>query len=193
MNVTQKNQQALTKRFGRSIVVLFSILILCSIVHAQDFKLGVINTQKVVENYNKAIEADTELKTLQDRLAGRLKKLEDEIVTMEERLTKQELFLDEDAVRSAKADIVRKQDEYRQKLKVGQESLMEKQKELLEPILQEVKDLIIQIGKQEKYSLILDKQAAMFVESKYDLTDSLIQQLNEKYKKDKQDKEKSNE
>ena len=157
-------------------------------MNAQDFKLGVINTQKVVENYNKAIEADTELKTLQDRLAGRLKKLEDEIVTMEERLTKQELFLDEDAVRSAKADIVRKQDEYRQKLQVGQESLMEKQKELLEPILQEVKDLIIQIGKQEKYSLILDKQAAMFVESKYDLTDSLIQHLNEKYKKDKQDK-----
>ena len=193
MNVMKENQQALTKRFGRSVVVLFSILSLCSIVNAQDFKLGVLNTQKVVENYDKAIEADTELKTLQDRLAGRLKKLEDEIVTMEERLTKQELFLDEDAVRSAKADIVRKQDEYRQKLKVGQESLMEKQKELLEPILQEVKDLIIQIGKQEKYSLILDKQAAMFVEPKYDLTDSLIQQLNEKYKKDKQDKEKSNE
>ena len=193
MNVMKGNKQALTKRFGRSVIVLFSILSLCSIVNAQDFKLGVINTQKVVENYNKAIEADTELKTLQDRLAGRLKKLEDEIVTMEERLTKQELFLDEDAVRSAKADIVRKQDEYRQKLKVGQESLMEKQKELLEPILQEVKDLIIQIGKQEKYSLILDKQAAMFVEPKYDLTDSLIQQLNEKYKKDKQDKEKSNE
>ena len=193
MNVMKENQQTLTKCFERSFIVLFSILSLCSIVNAQDFKLGVINTQKVVENYNKAIEADTELKTLQDRLAGRLKKLEDEIVTMEERLTKQELFLDEDAVRSAKADIVRKQDEYRQKLKVGQESLMEKQKELLEPILQEVKDLIIQIGKQEKYSLILDKQAAMFVESKYDLTDSLIQQLNQKYKKDKQNKEKSNE
>ena len=193
MNVMKENQQTLTKCFERSFIVLFSILSLCSIVNAQDFKLGVINTQKVVENYNKAIEADTELKTLQDRLAGRLKKLEDEIVTMEERLTKQELFLDEDAVRSAKADIVRKQDEYRQKLQVGQESLMEKQKELLEPILQEVKDLIIQIGKQEKYSLILDKQAAMFVESKYDLTDSLIQQLNQNYKKDKQNKEKSNE
>ena len=193
MNVMKENQQTLTKCFERSFIVLFSILSLCSIVNAQDFKLGVINTQKVVENYNKAIEADTELKTLQDRLAGRLKKLEDEIVTMEERLTKQELFLDEDAVISAKADIVRKQDEYRQKLQVGQESLMEKQKELLEPILQEVKDLIIQIGKQEKYSLILDKQAAMFVESKYDLTDSLIQQLNQNYKKDKQNKEKSNE
>ena len=172
---------------------MFGVLSVCFVVNAQDFKLGVINTQKVVESYSKAIEADTELKTLQDRLAGRLKKLEDEIITMEERLTKQELFLDEDAVRSAQADIARKQDEYRQKLKVGQDSLMEKQKELLEPILQEVKDLIIQIGKEEKYSLILDKQAALFVEPKYDLTDSLIQRLNEKYKKDGQDKDKSNE
>merc|ERR1711964_268314 len=126
MNVTQKNQQALTKRFGQSVVVLFGVLSVCFVVNAQDFKLGVINTQKVVESYSKAIEADTELKTLQDRLAGRLRKLEDEIITMEERLTKQELFLDEDAVRSAQADIARKQDEYRQKLKVGQDSLMEK-------------------------------------------------------------------
>ena len=96
MNVTQENQQALTKRFGQSVVVLFGVLSVCFVVNAQDFKLGVINTQKVVESYSKAIEADTELKTLQDRLAGRLKKLEDEIITMEERLTKQELFLDED-------------------------------------------------------------------------------------------------
>jgi len=193
MNVAQKNQQALKKHFGRSIVALVSILCVCFGVDAQDFKLGIIDTQKVVESYSKAIEADTELKTLQDRLAGRLKKLEDEIITMEERLTKQELFLDEPAVRSAQADIVRKQEEYRQKLRVGQESLVEKQKELLEPILQEVKDLIIQIGKEENYSLILDKQAALFVEPKYDLTDSLIQRLNEKYKKDEQDKDSSNE
>ena len=110
MNVTQKNQQALTKRFGRSVVVLFGVLSVCFVVNAQDFKLGVINTQKVVESYSKAIEADTELKTLQDRLAGRLRKLEDEIITMEERLTKQELFLDEVAVRSAQADIARNQD-----------------------------------------------------------------------------------
>jgi hypothetical protein len=41
--------------------------------------------------------------------------------------------------------------------------------------------------------LILDKQAALFVEPKYDLTDSLILRLNEKYKKDGQDKGKSNE
>ena len=50
MNVTQKNQQALTKRFGRSVVVLFGVLSVCFVVNAQDFKLGVINTQKVVES-----------------------------------------------------------------------------------------------------------------------------------------------
>jgi len=193
MNVTQKNRQAIKMHFGRFVVVLISIFGLCLGVSAQEFKLGIINTQKVVESYSKAIEADTELKTLQNRLTTRLKKLEDEIITMEERLTKQELFLDEDTVKSAQADIVRKQDEYRQKLKVGQESLMEKQKELLEPILQEVKDLIIQIGKEKNFSLILDKQAALFVKPEYDLTDSLIQQLNEQYKKGGQDEDSPNE
>ena len=33
MNVTQKNQQALTKRFGRSVVVLFGVLSVCFVVN----------------------------------------------------------------------------------------------------------------------------------------------------------------
>ena len=89
------------KFFSRiSLLVWISFVALCA--DAQDFRLGVIDTQRVIEGYKKAKEADAELKALEERLKNRLKGLEDEIVVSEERLTKQELFLDDDAVRAAR-------------------------------------------------------------------------------------------
>jgi len=180
-------------------ILCLLLLVAVSLVDAQDFRLGVIDTQRVIEGYDKAKEADTELKTLEERLKNRLKGLEEEIVTLEERLTKQELFLDDDAVRSARQDIRIKQEEYRQRLENGQQALIEKQKELLEPIIEEVKTLIEQIGKDENYSLILDQRltvgaysipVALYVSPKYDLTDRVIKKLNEKSNKSAKEQKK---
>ena len=161
----------MNKFFSRiSLLVWISFGALCA--DAQDFRLGVIDTQRVIEGYKKAKEADAELKAL------------------EERLTKQELFLDDDAVRAARQDIRIKQEEYRQRLENGQQALIEKQKELLEPIIEEVKVLIEEVGKNENYSLILDQRltvgaysipVALYVSPKYDLTERIIKTLNAKY------------
>ena len=181
----------LVNKFFSRISLLYvwiSFVALCA--DAQDFRLGVIDTQRVIEGYKKAKEADAELKALEERLTTRLKGLEDEIVVSEERLTKQELFLDDDAVRAARQDIRIKQEEYRQRLENGQQALIEKQKELLEPIIEEVKVLIEEIGKNENYSLILDQRltvgaysipVALYVSPKYDLTERIIKTLNAKY------------
>jgi len=178
------------KFFSRILLLYVCIGFVVLGAHAQDFKLGVIDTQRVIEGYKKAKEADAELKALEGRLKTRLKDLEDVIVVSEERLTKQELFLDDDAVRAARQDIQIKQEEYRQRLENGQQALIEKQKELLEPIIEEVKVLIEEIGKNENYSLILDQRltvgaysipVALYVSPKYDLTERIINKLNAKY------------
>ena len=81
----------------------------------------------------------------------------------------------------------------------GQQALIEKQKELLEPIIEEVKALIEEIGESESYSLILDQRltvgaysipVALYVSSKYDLTDRIIKKLNDKYNKPAKETEK---
>ncbi len=178
------------KFFSRILLLSVWIGFVALCAEAQDFKLGVIDTQRVIEGYKKAKEADAELKALEERLKTRLKDMEDEIIVSEERLTKQELFLDDDAVRAARQDIRIKQEEYRQRLENGQQALIEKQKELLEPIIEEVKVLIEEIGKNEDYSLILDQRltvgaysipVALYVSPKYDLTERIINTLNAKY------------
>ena len=151
-------------------------------VAQNQFKLGVVDTQKVFEGYKRAKAAEEVLKTAEDRLRAQLEDVREEIRTMEERLTKQKLFLPDPETESIENDIRMRKQEYQRELEIGQESILAKQKELVEPILKEIETLIKEIGKNDGYNLILEKRlVTLYVDSRYDLTETVIQTLNERY------------
>ena len=154
-------------------------------VAQNQLKVGVVDTQKVFEGYKRAKAADTVLKTAEDKLRGQLEDVRQEIRTMEERLTKQKLFLDDPQTESIENDIRLKKQQYQSELEIGQESILAKQKELVEPILKEIEVLIKEIGKDGGYNLILEKRlVTLYVDPSYDLTENVIQTLNERYEEE---------
>ena len=162
--------------------VSIGLLLLITGATAQSqFKFGVIDTQKVVENYKQAQDANEVLKTAGEKLKNQLENMREEIRTMEERLTKQKLFLEDAETGALENEIRQRMQEYERELKTGQESILDKEKELFQPILKKIEELIIQIGKDEGYSLILDKRlGALYVDEKHDLTQNIIDLLNKK-------------
>ena len=74
---------------------------------------------------------------------------------MEERLTKQKLFLEAAETETLQADIRIKRQELQRELEIGQESLIAKREELLAPLTQEIEALLKQMGESEGYSFIL--------------------------------------
>ena len=151
-------------------------------VAQNQFKLGVVDTQKVFEGYKRAKAAEEVLKTAEDKLRAQLEDVGEEIRTMEERLTKQKLFLPDPETESIENDIRMRKQEYQRELEIGQESILAKQKELVEPILKEIETLIKEIGKDGGYNLILEKRlVTLYVDPSYDLTEAVIQTLNERY------------
>jgi outer membrane protein len=164
-------------------VALIGLFFLNFEVAAQNsFKLGVVDTQKVFENFRKAQEAIEILKTAENRLTNQLKDIQNEIKTMEERLTKQKLFLDNPETETLENDIRLKKQELQRELEIGQESILAKQKELFEPLTKAIEDLLQQIGKSEGYSLILEKRlVTLYVDAKYDLTERVLKLLNDQH------------
>ncbi len=151
-----------------------------------NFKLGVVDTQRVFENFTKAQEANEVLKRAQDKLTNELKGLQQEIDTMEDRLTKQRLFLDAPETQKLEADIRLKRQELQRDLEIGQESIMAKREELLAPLTQEIESLLQQVGESEGYSLILEKRlVTLYVDPRYDLTERVLKLLNDAYEKEK--------
>ena len=100
-------------------------------VAQNQFKLGVVDTQKVFEGYKRAKAAEEVLKTAEDKLRAQLEDVGEEIRTMEERLTKQKLFLPDPETESIENDIRMRKQEYQRELEIGQESILAKQKELV--------------------------------------------------------------
>ena len=149
-------------------------------------KLAVVDTQNVFENYTKAQEANEILKTAEERLRTQLNGIQEEIGTMEERLTKQKLFLEAAETETLQADIRIKRQELQRELEIGQESLIAKREELLAPLTQEIEALLKQMGESEGYSFIFEKRlVTLYVDPKYDLTERVVKRLNDAYEKEK--------
>ena len=111
----------------------FFLLHFCAMAQ-NSLKIGVVDTQGVVESYKKSQAANSVLQTAVKRLRDKLKGLQEEIVNMEDSLTKQKLFLDESATQTLESDILRKRQEYQRELEAGQSAVQEKESELLTPI-----------------------------------------------------------
>jgi Skp family chaperone for outer membrane proteins len=170
---------------GISLILFGSFSIGFGAAAENGFKLGVVDTQAVFENFIKAQEANDILKAAEERLRNQLNVIQQEITTMEERLTKQKLFLDAPETETLQTDISLKRQEFQRELEIGQESLLAKREELLAPLTQDIESLLQQIGESEGYSLILEKRlVTLYVDPKYDLTERVIKSLNDAHKKE---------
>lgn len=185
------------------LAVCFVIVFGGTVAFAQTtFKIGVIDTQQVLDEYKKAKKIDQLLKNAIEKLRNEIKDKDERLRQMQEQLDKQRLFLD-DEQKEAKMrnDIRMMQEEIQTDIDNGQKAIDGKRKELVEPLLKEIEDLIKNIGKEKAFSIIIEKNLVVYyVDPKYDLTARALKILNDKYdkehpeqKKEAKDKEKKKE
>ncbi len=164
------------------VFITFSMVLLVGLmagsIGTETFKLGVVDSNRVLLNYQKAIETDKILKDAEKRLKEKLDIKGEEIRTLREKKTKSELFLEQPKIAELQKQIEQKTIEHQQEFERGRQALLEKNQELMTPIFKELEELIIKVGKEEKYDLIIDKQATLYFNEKYDITDELIKLIN---------------
>jgi outer membrane protein len=143
---------------------------------AQDFKIGFVNTERVLREANlaKASQAKLEqefsrrekdLQTVGGQLKAASEKLEREAPTLPEaqRIARQRQLVDQDR------DFQRKQREF-------QEDVTLRKNEELQQVLERANRVIKQVAETEKYDLIL--QEAVYINPKHDITDKVLSGLN---------------
>ncbi len=168
------------KVFSRSLVrhcVVASVLGLAALsAYAQEFRIGFVNTDRILREAAQAKAAQTKLeqefsrreKDLQAQakeLKAASEKFERESPTMADaaRLSRQRQLVDQDR------DLQRKQREF-------QEDLTLRKNEELQLVLERANRVIKQVAESEKYDLIL--QEAVYINPKHDITDKVLSGLN---------------
>lgn len=173
---------------ARLTILIISIAAFCfssGSIGQEAFKIGVVNTEEVLKGSKAAIQATEILRAAGEKLQKKLEKIADEIGVLQEQKTKRELFIDEAQTADLDQEILQKQEEFQRERENGQKALIEKERELLEPIYKSLEDLIIKVGKDENYDIILEKRLiTLYVKEKYDLTKRLTDLMNENVKGD---------
>ncbi len=144
--------------------------------HAQELKIGYVNSDRVLRDAAPA-------KAAQTRLEQEFSKREKELADQAARLKAASDKLEKDGPTLAEADRTRRQRElveqdrdFQRRRREFQEDLNQRKNEELAAVVERANRVIKQIFEQEKYDLIL--QEAVFAGPKVDITEKVIKALN---------------
>lgn len=158
------------------LVFLLGVLAFAAQAHAEDFRVGFVNTDRVFREANSAKAAQSRL---EQEFAKREKELNDmgaALKTASDKFEREAPTLTE-AQRSQRQKALIDQDrDFQRKRREFQEDLNARKSEELQQVLDRANRVVKQVAEQEKYDLIL--QEAVYINPKYDITDKVIKALN---------------
>ncbi|CAM2891032.1 OmpH family outer membrane protein [Legionella worsleiensis] len=164
-------------RFTTALVALFFSLVGTS-VFADWAKIGVVDLQKIMQT-------SSQMKEIQAKLEKEFKPRRDELMKAEASLkSDMERFKRDSAIMSAsqKKDLEKKivtaQQQFERNGQQYQQELSTAHNEAMEGLYTKVRAAITKIAKDEKYDIIVQKDATPFSSDSLDVTDKVVKAIN---------------
>ena len=165
------------KRLGSIFVTLVFALVSLT-AFADGTKIGVVDLQKIMQTA-------TQMKTIQEKLEKEFKPRRDKLVAMEEGLKKDmEKFKRDSAVlsQSQKKDLEKKivttQQQFEREGQQYQQELSTAHNEAMEDFYNKIRAAIAKVAENDKFDVVLQKDAAPFSVDKLDVTAKVMQEIN---------------
>ena len=163
------------KSFGP--LVLAAGLALASLAaSAQEFKIGIVNLDRIVRESGPAKAAQTKL---EQEFAKREKEINDlgnQIKNLSDRLERDAPTLAESQRAARQKQLVDQDRDFQRKRREFQEDLNARKNEELQLIIDRANRAVKALAESEKFDLII--QEAVYISPKHDITDRVIKSLN---------------
>ncbi len=167
------------KKFSHQIfLVLFAsaMAFVTATASAQEFKIGIVNLDRIFREANSAKAAQTKL---EQEFSKREKELTDsaaQLKTLSEKFEREAPTLAEAARNTRQRQLVDQDREFQRKRREFQEDLNTRKNEELQIVIERANKVVKSLAEAEKYDLIL--QESVYVNPKHDITDKVIKALN---------------
>ena len=171
-----------------AILILSLIFVSIPAFAQSQIKIGVIDTEKVFQESVWGKKAMEELEKEREVWQKKGEQIGKELNQLEDELLKRQKFLEnKQDEQKLQEQIDSKRLEGQNLVQEGNASLGQKQQEFIEPIIQEIKNLIKKIAVEEKYDLILEKQLeiykiVLYVNPELDISNKVVTMLDKSYK-----------
>ena len=143
---------------------------------AQEFRVGFVNTDRILRDANASKTAQTRLEQEFSKREKEINDLQASLKTGSERFDRDAPTLSESQRQQRQRQLADQDRELQRKRREFQEDLGARRNEELQQVLERANRVVKQVAEQEKYDLVL--QEAVYINPKHDITDKVIRALN---------------
>lgn len=161
----------------------FRHLVICALLPlaaagavAQEFKVGIVNLDRIFREANSAKAAQVKLEQEFTKREKEIAELGSQIKIQSEKLEREAPTLSESQRNTRQRQLVEQDRELQRKRREFQEDLNSRKNEELQLVIERANRVVKALAEAEKYDLIV--QEAVYVNPKHDITDKVIKALN---------------
>ena len=164
-------------------LVLFLTLLYVPAVEAQDrVKIGFIDIQRAISDSNAGKRAKERFQAQVKKAEADLLKEKTELERLKADLDKKGPLMKEEERRNLEADLQRRYVNYQRTMTDQQQELRQKEGALTGDILKELEKIVNEIGKSDKFTLILERNQILYSDQGIDVTNKVIEVFNSRNK-----------
>lgn len=164
------------KRLMLLAALLLSVVAVPAVL-AADVKVGYVDLQKALNMSSAGKAAKEKMRLKFKDYETDVQKKQDDLKKLKDDLEKQAMLLSADARSAKERDYQQKVKDYQRMTKDIQEEMQRTDADFTRKIIEEIFKVVQQIGKQEGYTLILEKteSSILYANDGIDMTDRVIQ------------------
>jgi outer membrane protein len=179
----------MTKHFtgafvGVSLFVLGAMFaaVLPQSAHAEELKIGVVIPQMLLARSEVGKAAAERLKAKKEDAQAKLDDITGELKELQDDLMKRAMMLSDEEKQKAGEDMERRQREAARTKEDLERGLQKTEQEVLAEVNEFLSGAMAEFGEQNGYDFILDAQAAVYFSKGTDITERVVEFVNEDYK-----------
>jgi outer membrane protein len=164
-------------------LVLVLLAVTSTFALAQDkVKIGFIDIQRAISESTAGKRAKERFQVQVKKAEADLLKEKAELERLKTDLDKKGQLMKEDERRNLEADLQRRYVNYQRSAGDYQQELRQKEGEMMSDILKELEGIVNEVGKSEKFLLILERSQILYSDQGIDLTNKVIELYNSRTK-----------
>jgi outer membrane protein len=171
-------------RFRLVLGTLAGLLVAGSAGAADQVRIAVVDARRAMVSSDEGRAAEKMLKSLLEKKRTQIEPREADLKRQEEEFESQKYVLSRSALEERKLELVKQQRDLERSMREAQDDLELEQRKLMQPLLKKIEEALEEIGKEKKFTVILEKSSpgVVYVEESLDITDLVIRKLNQKEK-----------
>lgn len=145
-------------------------------VSAQEFKVGIVNLDRIFREANSAKAAQTKLEAEFGKREKDLNDVGTQLKNLSDKFEREAPTLSESQRNVRQKQLVDQDRDFQRKRREFQEDLNARKNEELQQVIERANKVVKTLAEAEKYDLIV--QEAVYVNPKHDITDKVLKSLN---------------